>query len=267
MKKMSRVCMAVMCLAMQGLSTPQGRSWLEDCLTLSEQEAESLRVELKDAKKLRERTLTLCSGSMRIADLAKTAEEFKKKFDISDKVLQDALIDTIREWSPKNGWKWYELDKPQDSRLANFILIETIRWLGFCAEREGKKLLMAILIDNTKDDEYRRRAIDSYMRRSDAQERWDALTRFLADDVKPTIQPIFDVYYAAMWEYDSAENDPQKREAIIAAVSAALLKEKGKETFTQGDKLLAERSKAYADSPQRKAALERLNIPIEKGGQ
>ena len=50
-------------------------------------------------------------------------------------------------------------------------------------------------------------------------------------------------------------------------MSAALVKEENKRSFSIADKLLAERSKEYADSPTRKAALERMNIPIEKGEQ
>jgi len=41
-------------------------------------------------------------------------------------------------------------------------------------------------------------------------------------------------------------------------MSAALAKDEDKYAFADADKLLAERSKEYAESPQRKAALERM---------
>ena len=60
------------------------------------------------------------------------------------------------------------------------------------------------------------------------------------------------------------EGDTQTREAIVSAMSAALAKEANTNVFARVDKLLAERSKEYAESPQRKAALERMNKPPEK---
>ncbi|MCL1921228.1 MAG: hypothetical protein FWG50_09165, partial [Kiritimatiellaeota bacterium] len=58
-----------------------------------------------------------------------------------------------------------------------------------------------------------------------------------------------------------AEGDPQTREAIAAAMSAALAREQDKDTFERADKMLSERSAEWAGSPQRKAALERFGKP------
>jgi len=102
------------------------------------------------------------------------------------------------------------------------------------------------------------------MNRANTQEKWDAIARFLADDVRSGILPFFNMYHAAMQAYDEAEGDTQKREAIVATVSAALVKEEDKKAFEEADKHLAERSTEYAESPQRKAALDRLNKPPEK---
>ena len=51
---------------------------------------------------------------------------------------------------------------------------------------------------------------------------------------------------------------------IVAAVSDVLVKEEDKNVFAEADKFLAERSKEYAESPQRKAMLERMNKPTEE---
>ena len=244
-----------------------GSNWLISSVTASEQETERLREELKNPKKLRELIRQGTLFGYGTPANAETVEAFKRKYGVSDKIMQKELIDLIREWSPKGWHTWQGPDAPLDVRMSYVLLAGATRWLGFCAEAEGKKLLMDIIMDSKIDGEFRWLAIDSYMRRSDAQERWAALVRFLADDVKPTIQPIFDIYNAAVWEYDRVENDSPKREVIISTVSAALMKETGKNAFERGDKLLAERSKEYAESAQRKAALQRFNLQPEKDTQ
>jgi len=56
----------------------------------------------------------------------------------------------------------------------------------------------------------------------------------------------------------------KKNMRIVAAVSDVLVKEEDKNVFAEADKFLAERSKEYAESPQRKAMLERMNKPTEE---
>ena len=72
------------------------------------------------------------------------------------------------------------------------------------------------------------------------------------------------MYRAAIRAHDKAEGDAKTREAIVTMVSAALATEEDGTAFDETDKLLAERSKEYAESPQRKAALERMNPPARK---
>jgi len=90
------------------------------------------------------------------------------------------------------------------------------------------------------------------------------LPRFFADDMKDTFNRYSNLYVYAMNVYEEAEDNPDKREVIIAVMSAALAKEENEFAFSKADKRFAEQSKEYAESPQRKAALERMNIPREK---
>ena len=254
------MCMTVMCLAIQGLSsTPQG--WLEIYLDshFPEQDVERLREDFKDMKKLRECMVGLV-GSPPLSATCERAEEFKRRFGVSDKAMETVLIDIINTAGVKNGWKKRQgPDDPLDG-TADHQLTWGFMWLGFCAETEGKKLLMGVATNSVMDGEFRSSAIAAYMTRADAQEVRDALPRFLADG---TLRPSFDIYLCAMWHYDKVKDNPQKREAILSAVSAALTNEEEKKAFAEADKKLAEHNKEYAESPQRKAALERMNKPPE----
>jgi hypothetical protein len=109
-------------------------------------------------------------------------------------------------------------------------------------------------------------AIEAYLRSADAQETREAIVRFFASDMRAMIVP-FDTatYSAAMLAYDEAEGNPLKRGAIVALVAAILAKENTKWVFAEGDRLLAVRSKEYAESLQRKTALQRFNLSDEKG--
>jgi len=149
--------------------------------------------------------------------------------------------------------------------VANWFLHAAIIWLGVCSDADAKQFLLDTVTDNTKYDEFRKRAIESYLYRTDAQEMQGTLTRFLIGDMK--VVPYDTYLFAVQQLYDASEGDPQKREAIVAAVSATLAKEENRNIVDTVDTLLAKRSKTYADSPQRKATLERLNIPAEKGEQ
>jgi len=254
-----------MCLTAQGFSS-QHSTWLEDYLALPEQKAMELREELKDAKKLRSIMMErLFNSSWRRYIFPEQAEEFKRRSGMSDKTMETVLLDIIREWSIKGGWSsWESRPDSQAARIGHGYLTEAIKWLGFCADTKGKKLLMAIATDSVKDNEFRSLAIASYMLRANAKETLDALPRFLADDMRTALHPSFDIYFCALSHYDKAEGNPQKREAILSSVSAALTNEEEKKAFAEADKRLAELSTDYAESPQRKAALERMNKPPEK---
>jgi len=245
MKKMGIALMLVLCLAMQGFSSKG------IVIFPSKQEAERIR---KDTAKMRE----YIEGYLLCWLDGENIIEFKQLFELSDEAMQTMLMEIIRESSAIAGWTQHNPGGSNERTIdfANAYLREAIAWLGFCANTEGKKFLMDIITDGEKNNSYRSRAIGSYLYRANAQETQDALTRFFADDIKDVITP-FSLYYTAMGAYDNAENDPQKRKAIIAELS----KENNKKTFDEMDKRLAERNKRYAESPQRKATLERMKPP------
>jgi len=261
MKKLREVCVIIMCLAMQDLSaSPMDRDWgwakthdkerfardqkrFNDPAKLKEQFEKSFLISLYN-----EREMT----------------SFTQAFGIKEEALRVLLMEIIREASAKTGWQWRMTSgESEDNQIASMQLREAISWLSVCADERTKQFLMDIAIDKTKHDIYRRRAAFTYLRCADAQEIRDALTRFFSDDMWAVVDPISGPYRAAMWEYDRAGDDTKKREAIVTIVSAALAKEENKNAFVFADKLLAGRSKDYAESPQRKAALQRLNIQVE----
>jgi hypothetical protein len=263
MKKMSVMCMVILSLAIPGFSSDP----IYLIQLYSEQDGERLREEFKDATKVRRHFEECLLGSPpeRIA-------EFKLKFDISDEPMRAVLMDIIRE-SEKTGGRW-EGYKPGDSQnigMANRRMLEAIPWLGICADAKAKQLLLGIAAGKSNWELSRMHAVQAYMRRADAQEIRDGVARLFAGDGKPTDAkgPDFSrrVYWYAIQAFDESEGDTQKREAIITSLSAVLVKEDSKELFASADKLLAERSKEYAESPQRKAALQRLNITEEKAEQ
>jgi len=260
MKKMSMVCVAVVCLVMQGFtSAPQG--WLDVYLDshFPEQEVKRLQEDLKDTAELKNFMRKLLGSHFKSH---KEAVQFKRRFDVSDEAMQAVLLDIIRETSAKTGWKPSQLDDAEGIRIADWHLRGAIKWLSACAGVEGKKLLMDIVTDNAKNKDFRSVALHVYMRCADVQETQDTIARFLSDDMGTLTR--FYIYHAAIQAYNDAEDISQKREAIVATLTAALAQEKNKDDFTWADKNLAERSKEYADSPQRKAALERMNNPPEK---
>ena len=258
--KKNTVCVMVMCVAMSGFSNPPMTiTWLDICLRSSEQESERLREDLKDAAKLRECVAKIVY-SLNPASFRKV-EDFKRKFEVSDEAMRIALIDIIRKPSVRTGWEQFRQGDTQDTRIADRQLSWAAMLLGSCADAEGKRLLMDIATDNTRDSEFRRIAAGSYMGRANTQETQDAIVCFLSDDMRGVLNQYSSVYISAMWAYDKAEGDAKTREAIITAMSTALAKEESKKAFVEGDKLLAERSKEYAESPQRKATLERINKP------
>ena len=93
--------------------------------------------------------------------------------------------------------------------------------------------------------------------------------QLLADEVRATDKEdgfaiSVCVYGYAIRAYDEAEGDTQKREAIISSLSAALMREKNEKFFAEVDQDLVKRNKEYAESPQRKAKLERMKVPPDK---
>jgi len=260
MKKTGMVCVAVMCLAMTEISATPVTA-LDLYLGTPEQEVEALRGSLKDPAKLRECMVRITSS------LNPTSYEqmgdFKRRFAVGDADMQVALLDIIREASAKTGWKRSRPGDAPDIRIADLQQIPwSIRCLKLCADTEGKKFLMDIATDAEKDSDFRWTAICSYLHRADAQETRDALVRFLAGDMRATLNlPHHGLYFTAIWMYDDTEDNLQKREAITAALTAALAQEKEKDAFSWADKNLAERSAEWAGSPQRKAALERFGKP------
>ena len=263
MKKTSVMCMMVVCLATQGFSS-RVVTELDLYLATPEQEVEGLQRVLKDPAKLRECMVRITS-SLNPTSYTRI-DEFKQRFAVSDKAMQTALLDIIREASAKTGWKRSQLGDALDIRIADMQLIPwSIRCLKLCADAEGKKFLMGIATDAEKDSDFRWTAISSYLIRADAQETQETLTRFLVGDMRATLTlPYHGLYSTAILMYDDAEHSPQKHKAIADALTAALAQEKEKEAFTWADKNLAERSKEYAESPQRKAALERMSKPPDK---
>ena len=85
------------------------------------------------------------------------------------------------------------------------------------------------------------------------------ISRFLAGDMR-TMRDSTDTYRIAMWAYGNAE-DAQTREAIIATVSTALMKEDNRRIFDLDQHLLL--YQGYADSPLRKAVLQRMDESTE----
>ena len=264
MKKVVVMCMAALCMAMPGFSS-QPFSLLEYCVEdMSEEKAEQLREDLKDAAKLRAYMVRLI-GSRRPSNIVEKVETFKQRFDVSDKAMQTALMEIIREAGKKNKWKKRQgsEDKSLDY-VADWQIEWGLFWMMFCADAEGKAFLMKIATDSAVAREIRGHATKSHLARSDEKEKLKTITRFLVGDMKGTVDPFStSLYYTAAWVYDKAEGDPKMREVIVSMLSAAVAKEKDAD-FIQADEFLAERIKEYAESPQRKAALERMNPPFRR---
>jgi len=262
MKKMSMVCMTVVCLATPGFSSRVSTP-IDGYLATPEHEIEKIQRELKDPKKMRECMIHLFSSCWHNLIGLEEATEFKRKFDVSDKDMEVALLDVVREWSPK-GWPvWQGPDAPMDVRMGYIYLTGAIKLLAFCADAKGKKLLMGIFTDTAKDGEYRLLAIDSYMQRIAVRDAWETFASFITDDVLAIVDR-YRLYHLAMRTYDRAKSDTQTRTAIIATMSAILAKETNELYLVETDKRFAERSTEYAESPQRKATLERMGKPPEK---
>ena len=266
MKMMSMLYVITLCLAMPSLSSEQLglESYVEHLETFEKKEFECLKSEYKDTVKLR---AYFEGGLFRSPISDKGMLTFKRKFGISDETMLTVLMSIIRDTASKTEWKWGK--SSEDTYDVNWRLLNAVRWLGVCADTEAKRFLMGIATDNEKLFDFRAYAIQAYMRRADAREIQDAIPRLFADGigvVRDEINSIsYSVYAYAMLAYDEAEGNIQKREAIIASlVAVPLEKEEDKKAFAKADEWLVERSKEYAESPQRKAALERMSKPPDK---
>ena len=234
---MKKVCVSMMavCLTVTGLlaspspnDPPYFEQWPEEMVA-------SHREAFKDAAKLREHLEHVTDPSR----FEKTGwwlweqdmEGFGRKFNVSEEALEEALLDVYRI-SPRYS---------------------VIRWLGFCAGEEGKKVLWDIANDSAKTNGIRSTAIIAYIQRADALQVRDALVRFLIDVKIDT----YSTYLYAFSVYDGS--DAQKREAIAASLAVTLAREEGKGRFADMDKRLAQRSKDYAESSQRKAMVDRMS--------
>jgi len=191
---------------------------------------------------------------------------FIKKFSITEDTLRTVLMEIIHESAKVSKWEPIRRDEPEELLFEKRRVYWSIVWLGYCADEMAKEFLMEIAGDDTKDWMCRIVAMESYLQRADAQQTRDALLRVLTEmRVKPST-----TYLSAMRAYEEAEGDPLKREAIVSALTAAALAmEEDRGYFAQADAHFAERDKAYAKSPQRKAALQQMNLqpppePVEK---
>ena len=263
---MKKVCVGMMILGLAMLGFSSAPVSLEshwEWLEKNEKERfDQLKKEYNDPKKLKEH---FEKNFLVYPTYAKDKVAFKRIFGVSDNIMLPMLMDFIRETSAKTGWKRHSpMDEPEDFVRAVVRLRMAIEWLGYYAGADTKQFLMGIITDNEKEQECRSRAVFSYLLHADVEETQNVLHRLFTDELWAVVCPVGGPYSAAMWAYDIAENDTKKREIIVATVSNALIKEGNKAAFVFADKLLAERSKDYAESPQRKAALQRMNIQVEK---
>jgi len=182
---------------------------------------------------------------------------FKKKFDVQDKVARPVLLDIYRESLLKARWMPFSPDDTVDVRSSKRGLFHSIEWMGLFADEPVKQLLLGIATDDSADSFYRGPAIRGYLRCASAQNARDVLVRLLTGT--GTVANHSEIYKSAILAYDEAEDDPQKREAILASMSVLLARESEKWLFVSVDKDVAKRSREYAESSQRLAILKRIN--------
>ena len=260
MKKAS-MCIVALCLTAQDISASRPVRGINFDL-LPEEEARQIQEHSGSAEKLRPQIVKFFGDVSPKGDIA---VQFKRKFNVRDDVMQTALMSIVNEYSEKAEWGTGEWTSESSIAYAKARVTYAIEWLGACADSETKRFLLDIATDNAKNIAYRRAAIGSYLRRADAQEVRDVLGRFLVGDMR--MENPYATYRYAMIVYDETDENEQKRKAIIAMLSDALAKEENKGVFAYADKQLVERSREYAESPQRKAAQERFNTLLEKDTQ
>ena len=224
--------------------------------------AEEIRESVKDPKILKEALVDCFAGEHFLWD--REIPLYIKKFDIAEDILRAVLMEIIHESEKAAKWEPFRNEDTEELTEEKRRLRRSIEWLGFCADEPAKAFLMEIAADETKAKTYRITAADAYLRRADAQQVKDALIRFLIGDMRIDA---YLTYLDAMEAYDAAEDDPQKRAAIVSALTAAALeKEEDRGYFAKADEHFAGQDTGYAQSPQRKKALERMNMPSGKQG-
>ena len=256
MKKMTAMCMLALCLAAQGLSA-KVITLLDVYMDAStEEQSDRIREEFRDPERVKTLLRAFLGKSYDCVEMLK----FKRKFGVSDEPMQTVLMGIIREESAKTA-------RPGGGDYDNTILQRAVRWLSVCADTKAKQFLVGLATDNAVCETTRIFAVQAYMFSADAREARDVFPRLLADDMregKDGLNIASWAYGSAFQAYDEAQEDPQKRESIIAALSAVLAREKDNRLFPHGDKMLAERSAEWVESPRRKAALERFGKQPEK---
>ena len=182
---------------------------------------------------------------------------FKDKYDIADDTMRAVLMD-ICQSCLHAGETPVRRDPAKEAIENRRRLYWSLEYLGHYADKSVKEFLMKAAIDGALDNTYRSTAIRAYLRCAGAEEVRIGFPPLLGDKSQ---DPRY-LYSLAMQSYDRAEVDAQKREALMSTASAALLKEEDKKIFAEADGRLSGRSKEYAASPQRKAALQRFDLPL-----
>jgi hypothetical protein len=177
----------------------------------------------------------------------------KDGYEIQDETIRSVLGDIYRESAQKTSWKiMVDWD-------AECLLYGSIRWMRVFADEPTKKLLLDIATDIQKDIFYRYPAILSYIYCANAQEVRDLFAWLLGDEKRFSINLRATLMEQIRPLWCEIEADTQKREAVVASLSVAVAQEKDKRTFEGLDDFLVQNSKGYAESPQRKIAIQRIN--------
>ena len=182
---------------------------------------------------------------------------FKEGYDMQDEILRPVLMEIYHEAVEKTGWKCGD-DGETERRLHS-----SIRWMGVFADEPLKKLLLNIAKDNAKHTYYRYPAILGYIYCADAQEVKNLFDWLLADEKRFSANLRGTLMEQIRGWWSEVQADTQKREVILASLSVAASQEKDAWTFGQLDDFLVQNSQGYAESPQRKKALQRINKSAE----
>ena len=246
------VCIGGLCLLLLGNAIAHSWTFYEK---LSDEDVTYIQERFKNSENLRESLMSSLSLDLFLWD--NEIPLYKEKFGITDDSLRTVLMNIYREFEHlgKDGFSKEDSNELAKDKLR---LRNSIEWLGYCADESVKRLLLDIANDDTKAECYRIYAVGAYYDCANAEDIHVGLPLLLAS--KNQNAPF--VYRCAMYVYDETKDDTQKREAILATVATALMKEENKEIFAGADGGLAARSKDYANSPQRKATLQRMNIPL-----
>lgn len=214
---------------------------------------EKYRVEYQDPVKLKSRLLNMLS-TFEGFDGVKI-ERLKKRFDISDEIMRNVAVEMYHEaiiaLSDKNPASTESVLNTYRGQVDIALFC-----LGLSADQDAKKLLMTIATNNETEMTYRRQAISSYLRASDAEEVKNVLLRFLVEEGRMDSQT-----RSSVCEYTGAvfqDASPEKKKAILESLYVALAREDNKWLFGVYDNILCKISKEYANSRERLAILKRL---------